>query len=40
MLIFPIFLELVKDAVPTIIEKNTSGTTNIFIKLINPVPPK
>lgn len=39
-LIFPIFLLLDKAVVPTTIEQNTNGTTNIFIRFMNAVPPK
>ena len=38
--IAPIFLISEMEATPTTIEKKTSGTTNIFINLMNPVPPR
>jgi hypothetical protein len=40
IVMLPIFLVLIMDAVPTTIEQNTNGTTNIFIKFMNAVDPK
>ena len=38
--IFPIFRISDMDATPTTIEKNTRGTTSIFISLMNTLPPR